>query len=279
MDVKKVCPGLNMGNVELNRRNDDMPKTTKNYFTYDWKFEDKPAVYRIDLDFLECARIRVRSGVIEEKEITPLLSVIIGNRRQSVLGEKEARKIIETVQRLAAKSCSCLVGIIQCGLVLRLYLYEGDIGSLDKFSALIAAEKGFKNECVLEDEIDYYTYRRLLLPDAAKIQTEYNRENLEFLRERGDTMAPRRLNIHMAFRNEPASMDFAIKARENGFAVGVHEDTGDNEFAFGLVVYKVCALEKSEVDALTTEIIHIAAFYGGKLMFWDCPAQSVLKKR
>lgn len=256
-----------------------MPKTMKKYFTYDWKFEGKPAIYSIDLDFLECARIRVRSGAVEERENTPLLKVIIGNRRQSVLCDKEIRKLLEIAQRLAAKSCACLVGTIQCGLVLRLYLYEGNTGSLDNFSSLISAEKGFTKECVIEDDIDYYTYRNLLLPDAAKIQTEYNRDNLEFLRKRGDTLAPRRLNIHMAFTNEPASIDFAEKARENGFAVGAYEDTGDIDFAFGLVIHKVCALEKSEVDRLTTDVIRIAEEYGGKLMFWDCPAQSVLKRR
>ncbi len=256
-----------------------MPKTTKNYFTYDWNFEGKSAVFSIDLDFLECARIRVRSGAAQEREITPLLTVLIGNRKRSVLSAKEVQKLLEIARRLAAKSCACLVGSIQCGLVLRLYLYEGDIGSLEAFSALINAEKGFHKQCVLIEESDYSTYRTLLLPTDAKQQTEHNRENLEFLRDRGDTLAPRRLNIHMAFPNEPSCLAFEPKALESGFAVGSYEDTGSNEFAFGLIIHKVCALEKIEVDAVTTAAIELAEPYGGRLIFWDCPAQSLLKRR
>ena len=256
-----------------------MPKNDKAYFEYDWSFCEKPALYRVDLDFLECAKIRIRSGAIRETGSTPLMTVTVADKRHCMLTAKDVQKLLVKSAKLASASCACLVGSIHCGLVLMLYLYEGESGSLDTFAALIAKEKGFDMRTQLFDEEDFKTYRTFLMPNDAKLQTVRNLENLEFLRERGDTLAPRRLNLHMAFPSEPASIMFAPKALENGFAVGAYEDTGHSDLPFGLVIHRVCELNKPAVDSVTTAAIALASEFGGKLIFWDCPGQSTLKRR
>lgn len=167
-----------------------MPKNDKAYFEYDWSFCEKPALYRVDLDFLECAKIRIRSGAIRETDSTPLMTVTVADKRHCMLTAKDVRKLLAKSAKLASASCACLVGSIHCGLVLMLYLYEGESGSLDRFAALITREKGFDMRTELSDEEDFKTYRTFLMPNDAKLQTVRNLENLEFLRERGDTLAP-----------------------------------------------------------------------------------------
>ncbi|MDY2926932.1 MAG: hypothetical protein SOT06_07675, partial [Eubacteriales bacterium] len=114
-----------------------MPKNDKAYFEYDWSFCEKPALYRVDLDFLECAKIRIRSGAIRETDSTPLMTVTVADKRHCMLTAKDVQKLLAKSAKLASASCACLVGSIHCGLVLMLYLYEGESGSLDRFAALI----------------------------------------------------------------------------------------------------------------------------------------------
>lgn len=255
-----------------------MKKEEKNYFEYDWYYEGSSASYKVDATFLDCVSVRLDSGAIKSDSATPLLKVTLAEKKHSMFCEKAVKKLFDYACDLALSCCACLVACVNRGLTVTFFLYEGELGSLDSFISKFKIKKNLIMRYVTVGEMDYLTYKKELYPNKAKMQTINNAESLQFLRERGDTLTPRRLNLHMAFPSEPACLQFAPEALNHGFAIGSHEDSGLPELAFGLVVHRVCELNKAAIDAMTTNIIELADTFGGSLIYWDCQVQSNLKK-
>ncbi|MCH5278836.1 MAG: DUF695 domain-containing protein [Christensenellaceae bacterium] len=46
---------------------------------------------------------------------------------------------------------------------------------------------------------------------------------------------------------------------------------GEHQLIYGVVLHRICAMKKREVDAVTVHAIRIAERFGGALAYWDCP--------
>ncbi len=255
-----------------------MKKEEKKYFEYDWTYDGNPASYKVDANFLDCVSVRLDSGAIKSNSVTPLLKMTLAEKKHSMFCEKTVKKLFDYACDLALSCCACLVACVNRGLTITFFLYEGEPGSLESFISKFKVKKNLIMRYAMVDEVDYLTYKEDLYPNRAKMQTINNAESLQFLRERGDTLTPRRLNLHMAFPSEPACLLFAPKALDHGFAIGSHEDSGIPDLAFGLVIHRVCELNKASIDAVTTDVIELADTLDGSLVYWDCQVQSNLKK-
>lgn len=141
----------------------------------------------------------------------------------------------------------------------------GHFSSCFKKNAKLTVKLGCKSEP------KWTTYFKLLYPDAAKLQTVRNKENIEKLYSNGDSEAARRLNLHMYFRSEPLRLQFEEAARREGFAIGSAVDREMSELPYGVILHIICPLKKRSVDEVTVLAIRIAEQFGGRLMFWDCP--------
>lgn len=255
-----------------------MKKEEKKYFEYDWSYEGSLASYKVDANFLDCVNVRLDSGAIKSDSVTSLLKVTFAEKKHSIFNPKAVNKLFDYIFEFALSCCACPVACINRGLTVTFFLYEGEPGSLESFISKLKIKKNLIMRYLTVNEVDHLTYKEELYPNKAKMQTINNAESLQFLRERGDTLAPRKLNFHMAFPSEPACLLFAPKALKHGFAIGSHEDSGLPDLAFGLVIHRICELNKPAIDAMTTDVIELADSLDGSLIYWDCQVQSNLKK-
>ena len=136
---------------------------------------------------------------------------------------------------------------------------------------LLQKERKLTVKLGCKSEPKWTTYFKLLYPDAAKLQTVRNKENIEKLYSNGDSEAARRLNLHMYFRSEPLRLQFEEAARREGFAIGSAVDREMSDLPYGVILHIICPLKKRSVDEVTVLAIRIAEQFGGRLMFWDCP--------
>jgi hypothetical protein len=124
--------------------------------------------------------------------------------------------------------------------------------------------------CTKAAEPNRQTYYRLLVPDAAKRQSNDNTRYIEALRERGDDNdAPRRVNLHFYFPTVQGRSLFAAEIREAGFALGKDDYIPEQELPYYLVIHRVSPLHKDALTHLTTTAIECAAPYGGILAHMD----------
>ena len=144
--------------------------------------------------------------------------------------------------------------------------------ALDAAREIANREKLLQCTAGLREEPGRDTYYKILYPDAARLFTEQNRQQILLLKKRGDSLTPaRRITLHVFFPAEPLVGLFAEQARVGGFAVGDYEYEPEQEFPYGVALCRVSTLDKAEIDALTTQAIRLASRYEGRLNYWNGP--------
>ncbi|MEG1548314.1 MAG: DUF695 domain-containing protein [Clostridia bacterium] len=241
--------------------------TVDKWFEYDWRVEGIPALFGVDLSLADCMPY----------DANPYMFFISCMSKD---GAPLTNGQLFSVQRLNKKIQRILplyAGNIGTPDQQQLYFYGSEPGMLDELTGLCAAQKRIICRAGRLTEPTWQTYFDLLYPDAAKFQTEQNREMLDFYKKKGDAMlAPRRISLHMFFPAEPLLLQFTEQARLSGFAAGKNEYAAESELPYGASLYSICSLKKIDIDKLTTRVIRIAEKYDGKLVHWSC--QLVRKK-
>ncbi|MBR6006775.1 MAG: DUF695 domain-containing protein [Clostridia bacterium] len=230
---------------------------------YDWRMDGDYAKFCVDLSLYNRAAdgeypILVYVGCYAREEDAPLSAGEL--RHAAAFAAKCARKVD-----------SLNAGFIETEKIRQYYLYVRDRAAYDALRDLAERERAIVCRVGGKKEPDWSSYFRILYPDAAKYQTVLNGEMLEQLYKKGDSDAPRRLNLHMYFPTDPARDGFKAAALEEGFAIGENEDRESGERPCGVVLHRICALKKWDVDAVTVQAIRLAEKYNGQLRFWDCP--------
>lgn len=230
-----------------------------NWYEYDWRYNGVDAEYCVDVSY---------DG--REDELPEVLLSMRCKGGKKGLTESGYRRYEKLRDKLIKKCALVYVGLIETREAVYFFFYteSHDVTAcIDKI--IRHMEDRVSYDCRYDREKDMY--RNNLIPDAAKLYTEENREHLRMFEKNGDCMtAARRVNFHVAFPSEPLRILFEEQARLSGYAIGVPEYSPEKETAYGVVVYKMLALNKPDMDDATTRIITIAQKHEGKLMFWDC---------
>lgn len=240
-----------------------MAKTSKNaWLEYDWKLDGGDARFRVDMSLYTNAPIE---GCAE------LVFIYCASLSEQPLKAGELRRIDSLIARCIKKLGKEYVGCIESAAMHQYYFYIDSEEKYSAFQQMLQKERKLTVKLGCKSEPKWTTYFKLLYPDAAKLQTVRNKENIEKLYSNGDSEAARRLNLHMYFRSEPLRLQFEEAARREGFAIGSAVDREMSELPYGVILHIICPLKKRSVDEVTVLAIRIAEQFGGRLMFWDCP--------
>lgn len=234
------------------------------WFEYDWPLDGALARFGADMSLMDA-----------DMSARPLLMYASCQSRSDKRSElsKIERGIANGVRDKLIKKLSALyVGYIEVDAQIQYYFYIHDADEFERGEAI--AEKTPIIDCNLgtADEPDWLTYKTLLYPDAAKLQTEQNREHIELMKKHGDCVsATRRVTFTVYFPTEAIMLNFVEDARKNGFAYAGPQFAPERELAYGADIVRLSSLKKADMDKLTTKVINLAAQYGGELGEWSSP--------
>lgn len=230
-------------------------------FTYDWHMDDAPAIFQVDM-----------AVPAEALSCRPYMLYIQGKSRKEALTPREERHLAPFFKKACKTLDALFVGSIHAADRQVFFFYTDDPDQGDAAKALAAQEKVLDCTAGLRDDPAGDTYHKLLYPDAARLFTHQNRQQIDLLKKHGDALTPaRRVAFHVFFPSEPLALRFTEDARQSGFAVGESEFAPEQELGYGISLLRIAPLDKGTIDQLTTCIIRLAAQYGGSLTYWNCP--------
>ena len=233
--------------------------------TYDWRLDGRAAEFGVDLHLSARAPMRM----------CPVLAFVSCAYPEGGKSTAAAlKKALAFVKKCTKELNAVTAGYIETDAELQYYIYLPSTAEYERMKALAGEKKGADGVEIMvggRSEPDWDSYFSVLYPDDAKMQTIRNGEIIDELFKSGDSEAPRRLNLLLAFPTEADCGAFAAKALDEGFATGEFKDVSDGELPCGIVVHRICAMKKWDVDAVTVHAIRLAEDFGGKLLYWDCP--------
>ena len=230
-------------------------------FTYDWHMDDAPATFQVDMG--------IPADQISSR---PYMLFIQGKSRKQTLTPREERHLAALFKKCQKALDALFIGSIHGGSRQVFFFYTADAEQGDMAKALAAGEKALECTAGLREDPAGDTYHKLLYPDAARLFTQQNRQQIDLLKKHGDILTPaRRIAFHAFFPSEPLALRFMEAARQSGFAVGHSEFAPEQDLSYGISLLRISPLEKAAIDQLTTRIIRLAAQYEGILTYWNCP--------
>jgi hypothetical protein len=240
-----------------------MKRQGADLFTYDWQIDGDEALFCADLALYDDAPDPYNSVLLymscAAKTPGKAFDVNMVKRAEGIL-----KRCLKAITPLYA-------GYIRTFDAMQFYFYASEEECLDALERIAAKEHVLLCRAGMQNEPEWQTYYRLLYPDAAKLQTEQNRRHIALLKKHGDNLtSPRRVRFHLFFPSEPIVNYFCDKALKLGFAVGEKEFAPELENPYGVALHRIAALDKKELDRLTTEVIHLAEGFEGVLKDWDC---------
>jgi len=235
------------------------------WFGYDWEVHGESARFLVDTSYQEPP-----AGY----ETLLYIAAAPADPEAAAFSPREERRL-RAVERklLRALRGALYVGDIDMAALRQYYFYvSGAEAAVAAAETLEAKEKALRLTSGTAEEPDWLTYHALLMPDAAKYQTELNRDAIAKLKKHGDGLSTvRRLTFFVGFPTEQTRLMFQEKARFAGFAIGNPQFKPELELPHVLPVFALSSLEKPAVDKLTTNAIRVAEPFGGALLRWSTP--------
>ena len=238
------------------------------WITYDWTVRNERALFSVDTSYTDVPN-----------NLETLVYCVIAPLDESaeVFSPKEIKRMERFEKKIKkALSSSAYVGYILMDALKQHYFYVRE--EEEALSALEEMIDGEKKLCVTAgsaEEPDWLTYYELLLPDAAKFQTTLNAKLIENQRLAGDALNKvRRISFLMCFPTDQERQLFNEDARYAGFAIGDPSFQPELSLSHVQTLFALSALDKWEIDRLTTRAILAAEPHGGELLRWVCPKMS-----
>ncbi|HOG01713.1 MAG: hypothetical protein BWY35_01378 [Firmicutes bacterium ADurb.Bin248] len=234
------------------------------WFGYDWPIEGAQARFAVDMALSDCS--------CDEWPYLLYLSCESRRRDAPSLNAIESARA-DGLRKSFVRESPCLyAGYIEVGAQRQFYFYAREKKARKPLDEIAGRERVLACRAGGAEEPEWVTYRQLLYPDAAKMQTERNRDQIALLVKNGDSVKGlRRVSFALFFATESIMLLFAEQARLSGFALAGPVYEPEYELAYGTKIVRLATLDKTEIDALTTRAIRIAEKYGGELRYWDSP--------
>jgi hypothetical protein len=240
-----------------------MPK----WFSYDWEFNGKPANFRVDLDE---GQFRNRFFDLLHCSIAPIAANMPFVKAERAAVNKLEKRLLRMLHDSFYAG-----GITQAHLKQYYFYIPGESYNPGVFEPLTLKERRFCVHICVTNEPDWLTYDRLLYPDTAKYQTELNARLIAQQAHMKDAIEKiRRLSIITCFPTEQDKLFFQEAARQAGFAIGDSSYHAEMPLPHLVVLHTLAALQKPEIDSITTRLIYLAANYHGTLLRWGAPKMS-----
>lgn len=234
------------------------------WFGYDWPIEGAQAHFAVDMELTD----------IPGWECPFLLYLSCESKRKGAVSLNAIESArADAMRKGFLKDTGCLyAGCIEIGAQRQFYFYAREKRAKKPLDERAERERMLLCRSGGAEEPEWVTYRQLLYPDAAKLQTERNRDQIELLRKNGDSLVSvRRVTFTLFFATENIMQLFAEQARLSGFAIAGPVYEPEHELAYGAAIVRLSTLQKPEIDALSTRAIRIAEKYGGELRYWESP--------
>lgn len=234
------------------------------WFGYDWPVEGAPARFAVDMALAD----------IPSQEYPVLLYLSCESRRRDApsLSAIESARADGLRKNFLRQSLCLYAGYIEVGAQRQFYFYAREKRAKKLLDDAAERERILSCRAGGAEEPEWVTYRQLLYPDAAKLQTERNRDHIALLIKNGDSVKGlRRVSFSLFFATESIMLLFAEQARLSGFAIAGPVYEPEHELAYGMAIVRLATLDKAEIDSLTTRAIRIAEKFGGELRYWDSP--------
>lgn len=143
-------------------------------FTYDWHMDDAPAIFQVDM-----------AVPAEALSCRPYMLYIQGKSRKEALTPREERHLAALFKKAEKTLDALFVGSIHAAARQVFFFYTDDAEQGSQAKALIAQEKVLDCTAGLRDDPAGDTYHKLLYPDAARLFTQQNRQQIDLLKAWG----------------------------------------------------------------------------------------------
>lgn len=141
-------------------------------FTYDWHMDDAPAIFQVDM-----------AVPAEAISCRPYMLYIQGKSRKEALTPREERHLAALFKKAEKTLDALFVGSIHAAARQVFFFYTDDAEQGSQAKALIAQEKVLDCTAGLRDDPAGDTYHKLLYPDAARLFTQQNRQQIDLLKK------------------------------------------------------------------------------------------------
>lgn len=141
-------------------------------FTYDWHMDDAPAIFQVDM-----------AVPAEAISCRPYMLYIQGKSRKEALTPREERHLAALFKKAEKTLDALFVGSIHAAARQVFFFYTDDAEQGSQAKALIAQEKVLDCTAGLRDDPAGDTYHKLLYPDAARLFTQQNRQQIDLLQK------------------------------------------------------------------------------------------------
>lgn len=234
------------------------------WFDYEWPLDGRDARFRVDL--------ALASAPQAERPVLVYVSCESKRAKADSLNALETGRAEAVCKKCLKALAPFYAGYIETGAQRQYYFYVKEAELLDEADRIAEKELFLECRAGMQQEPGWATYKKLLYPDAAKLQTEDNRKRINLMTEHGDNpAAARRIALFLFFHTETAMLLFSEQARISGFAVGDPVFTPEFDRAYGVRIMRIAPLKKKEIDELTTRAIRIAEKFDGELRYWEAP--------
>ncbi|MDD3920422.1 MAG: DUF695 domain-containing protein [Eubacteriales bacterium] len=236
----------------------------ENWFTYDWSVRQAPAIFTVDTQY---ERPVPRARTLLYCSCMPV------DETAKEFSPNEVRRVERLLKKIQRELVhAAYVGDIRMRAQWQFYFYTKDQEDAQTLDELCEYERKLYCQSGSADEPNWVTYFSLLMPDAAKYQTEQNRKAIARLEARGDGLrSSRRITFLVFFPTEQDAMYYKQQARYAGFAIGNDRYAPEMELSYGVELCCVANLRKRGIDQYTTTAIRLAEPLGGSLLRWECP--------
>lgn len=239
-----------------------MMSKDSSWLEYYWELEGEETLFGVELGLYKLAPdpkspllVYFCCQTIDERDLT----------------DSDLRRIEGIAAKIVRKTGVTPAGFIQAESMRQYYFYASDKEQYDIMKDIAGKERRIVCRVGGKREENWATYFNLLYPDELKYQTVKNLEQVTKLRLIGDnTSATRRINLHVAFREEQQRLIFEETARRAGFAIGDPEFRSENELPNGVVIYRISTLKRRDINSVTLRAVTLAEKTEGKLLYWDC---------
>ena len=231
-------------------------------YSYEWMLSDAPAVFTVDLTLYDHAPL---------KGFQQLAFVSCRSLEGGEPTAETRRRIAQFIAKFAKNDEFAYVGSVESAGLIQHYFYIKSRKAWSDLKDAAASAHNFDCRAGIRSDAEWSTYFGVLYPDNAKRQTVLNSETINKRLASGDSDAPRRLNILLAFPSPDSRSACGAAALKEGFALGESDSTQEGDLPFTLVVHRIAAMKKSDIDAVTVLAVRLAENFGGRFVNWDCP--------
>lgn len=229
-----------------------------NWLEYEWVWDDKPAIYRVDMRYY---------GMLPVLRYNHRIKVLVYPAQEtfSVSEIKQAQLLVQKVRHYLATH-GLFVGSVTQPNRLRLFFYTNTEIAAQSLPARLHSETKLHTRISHEVEDDFSSYYQLLFPDDCRLQSIDNAKLLQSLnRTEEDAALVHKIYLDLAFTSLRARQIFCANIRKSCFWLEETYTSNHKTHPYCAVVHGFSPLFLQDLNRFTTRAICMVAPFEGVL--------------